>query len=251
MFYLVGIGLKPKHLTLEALDSLKKCEQVFLDAYTSKYAEGSIDELQALIGKKIIALERKGVEEGFLPVLKASKGKDIALLVFGNCLTATTHVQLLIDAKKLGIKTAVLPGISLTNMLGKTGLDEYRFGRTVSIVFQEQNYSPESFYDMIIENIKAGLHTLCLLDIRAEEKKMMGVPDALKVLEKIEKKRGLSAVKESKILGLYALGSKNEKIKAGNMNELMKSGPGGFPQTLIVCGKLTDKEEEAIAALND
>jgi len=251
MFYLAGIGLKPKHLTVEALEALKKCEQVFLDAYTSKYAEGSIEELEALIGKKITALGRTGIEEEFEPMLKASKGKDIALLVFGNCLTATTHVQLLIDAKKIGIKSAVLPGISLTNLLGKTGLDEYRFGRTVSIVFQEANYAPESFYDMIMENRNAGLHTLCLLDIRAEEKRFMGIQEALVVLEKIEKKRGLKAIKDSRIIGLYALGSRNEKIKAGSMNGLVKSGLGGFPQALIVCGRLNEKEEEAVAALND
>ena len=250
MFYLVGIGLKPKHLTIEAIEALKKCEQVFLDNYTSRYAEGSIEELGVLIGNKITALGRKGIEEEFGPVLKASKGKDIALLVYGNCLTATTHVQLLIDAKKMGIKTAVIPGISMTNMLGKTGLDEYRFGRTVSIVFQEKNYEPKSFYDQIIDNQKIGLHTLCLLDIRADEKKLMGVQEGLKILEKIEKNRGKDVVKESKIIGLYALGSKAEKIKAGNMNELIKSDLGGFPQAMVICGKMNEKEEEAVAALN-
>jgi len=101
------------------------------------------------------------------------------------------------------------------------------------------------------ENRNAGLHTLCLLDIRAEEKRFMGIQEALVVLEKIEKKRGLKAIKDSRIIGLYALGSRNEKIKAGSMNGLVKSGLGGFPQALIVCGRLNEKEEEAVAALND
>jgi diphthine synthase len=250
MFYLVGIGLKPEHITLEAIEALKKCDDIFLDAYTSTYAEGSIEQLEGIIGKKIITLKRKGVEEGFDLILRNLKARDVALVVFGNSLTATTHVQLLIDARRMGIKTTVLPGISLTNILGKTGLDEYKFGRTISIVFQEGNYAPESFYDLLIENKKSGLHTLCLLDIKAEENKMMPITEALKILEDIEKKRKLSLVKESRLIGLYGLGGKNEKIRPGNIAELMKSGPLVFPQALIVCGKLNSKEEEAIEALN-
>ena len=251
MFYLVGIGLKPKHITVEALEALKKCGQVFLDNYTSRYAEGSIEELENILGKKIILLGRNGIEEGFEQVLKDSKAGDVALLVYGNCLTATTHVQLLIDAKKMGVKAAVLPGISLTNILAKTGLDEYKFGRTVSIVFHEKNYEPESFHEQMLENKKLGLHTLCLLDIRADEDRLMGIPDALKVLEKIEKKNVLHVLSESKLVGLYAAGGKNEKILTGDFNVLVKYGEGGFPQALIVCGKLNEKEEEAVAALND
>ena len=32
MFYLVGIGLNPKQMTLEAQEILKNCDQVFLEA---------------------------------------------------------------------------------------------------------------------------------------------------------------------------------------------------------------------------
>jgi precorrin-2 methylase len=41
MLYLVGIGLKPKHLTLEALDILKNCDQVFTK---KKYSNSILEQ---------------------------------------------------------------------------------------------------------------------------------------------------------------------------------------------------------------
>ena len=39
----------------------------------------------------------------------------------------------------------------------------YNFGETVSIVFWTESWKPQSFYDKIMKNLNAGLHTLCLL----------------------------------------------------------------------------------------
>ena len=120
MFYLIGIGLKPGHLTAEAKQAIEKCSRVFLDTYTSAYAEGSVEDLKKLLGKDITELGRKGIEEGFRPIVEEAgkRGEDIALLVFGNALSATTHVQLLLDAKKLGFSARTIAGISVYNFLG-------------------------------------------------------------------------------------------------------------------------------------
>src|SRR3989344_4655177 len=114
MLYLIGIGLKPKHLTIEALDAIKDSGQVFLEAYTSAYAEGTLTELEEVTGKKIHPFSRKQVEEETKSILAMAKKNNVALLAFGNPLTATTHVQLLIDAKKEGMKTRIIEGISVT-----------------------------------------------------------------------------------------------------------------------------------------
>ena len=73
MLYLIGIGLKPEHLTLEALNAIKKCKKIYLEAYTSKYAEGSVKELEKIIGAKLVELGRKAVEEGFESALTEAK----------------------------------------------------------------------------------------------------------------------------------------------------------------------------------
>jgi diphthine synthase len=251
MLYLIGIGLKPKHLTLEAKEALEKCSAVFLEAYTSKYSEGTLKELERLLEKRVMKLTRQQIEENTLELLMQGKRENIALLVFGNALTATTHIQVLLDAKKLGIKTMVVPGISVTNFIAKTGLDEYRFGRTTTIVFHEENYAPESFYDVIEKNKSIGLHTLCLLDIQAEKGKMMSIGEALQVIEKIEKKSGKGLVKNSALIALCGAGSEDEIIKAMKFNKLKRSGFGAFPQSLIVCAELNEKEKEALEALKN
>src|SRR3989344_2754343 len=127
MLYLIGLGLRVEHLTLEALATIKECKALFVETYTSAYSQGTIEDLEKTIDKEILKLGRKAVEEGFDEILSAAKGTDIALLVFGNPLTATTHVQILLDAKEKGIECKVIPGISIVNYLPFTGLDAYRF----------------------------------------------------------------------------------------------------------------------------
>ncbi len=250
MFYLIGIGLKPLHLTLEARNAIEKCERVFLDTYTSAYAEGSIEDLKGEIGKPVIELDRKGIEEGFHLVLKQAKEENVALLVFGNALSATTHVQLLLDAKKQGVKPVVVAGISVYNFLGSAGLDQYRFGRTCTIVQPKENYRPESFYDVIERNFANGLHTLCLLDIDSEKGYEMTVGEALGILQKIEKKRGSHILEKATLIGLFALGSEKQMVKDQALNIWLRSSYAIFPQSLVIAAPLTEKEKEALGALH-
>ena len=58
---------------------------------------------------------------------------------------------------------------SIMNAVAGCGLQLYRFGQAVSIVFFTPTWRPDSFYDRIKENAQLGLHTLLLLDIRVKE----------------------------------------------------------------------------------
>lgn len=58
---------------------------------------------------------------------------------------------------------------SIMNAVGACGLQLYNYGATVSIVFFQDDWRPDSFYDKIKMNVKLGLHTLCLLDIKVKE----------------------------------------------------------------------------------
>jgi diphthine methyl ester synthase len=250
MFYLIGIGLKPKQMTLEALETLKACDQLFLEGYTSEYSEGLLRELEVLIGKKFKLLGREGVEQEFESALMSAKKNDIALMIFGNALTATTHLQLLLDAKEQGIKYKVIPGISITNTIAETGLDEYKFGRIITLCYHTENFEPDSFYEQIKENQKIGLHTLALLDIKKDEKpqRMMNCKEAIDLLEKIASKKGEKV--DWEFIGLIGMASEKQKIIIGKekifasekINEL-------FPQSLIILGKTNEKEKEALENL--
>lgn len=249
MFYLIGIGLKPKHLTLEALETIKECEKVYLEEYTSSYSEGISEQLKEITGKEITSASRKHVEEEFAAVLEESLNKKICLCIYGNPFNATTHVQLLLDAKKMGVKAKAIAGISVFEYMAFTGLERYKFGRTTSIVFHEEDYEPESFYDAIIGNKKLGLHTLCLFDIKKEDGKMMGIGHAISTLERIEEKRENNVLSESIVVGVAGAGSDAQQVKAGTMDQLRSFNFSSYPQSLIVCGKLSEKEIEALKDL--
>jgi len=250
MLYLVGIGLKPSHLTLEAQKILKNCDQVFLESYTSEYSQGTNDELEKIISKKFFILGREGVEQQFESALLSAKKNDIALMIFGNALTATTHLQVLLDAKEKGIKYIVIPGISITNTIAETGLDEYKFGRTVTICYHERGFEPESFYDQLLENKKIGLHTLCLLDIKkdVQPERLMNCKEGIEILEKIKTKRKEKI--ELEYVALLGMASEKQKMIVGKENITNDSDIKNlYPQSLIVLGKTNDKEKEALAKL--
>ncbi|MCD6478409.1 MAG: diphthine synthase [Candidatus Diapherotrites archaeon] len=247
MFYLIGLGLKPEQITLEALNAMKACSELYFDSYTSCFSEGGLAELEKLVGRKIVSLQRAEIEEHFIEKLKEAREKSIALLVVGNALFATTHLQLLIDCANLQVPYKFIPGISLTNYLGLTGLSNYRFGETVSIVMPEPNYAPESFYDKIARNYKNNLHTLCLIDIK--NGKPASVKDALQRLLEIEETRNEKIIKDALIIIISSLGSKKQSIVAGKASEIMHK-EFARPASLIICSKLSEKEREALHALH-
>ena len=246
MLYLISIGLNSKQITLEALNALRECSEIFLENYTSKFSEGSIKDLEKLIGRKIISLNRIEVEENFSEIHSKAKKENAAVLFYGNVFSATTHIQILLDADEKQIPVKVFPGISVFSYLGKTGLSEYKFGKTVSIARWEKNFKPESFFDGIKENFERGLHTLCLLDIKAEENYFMKASEAIELIEKIDKKKLLNKAKFAALIGM---GSENEKIVFGDKNKIKKVA-GENIQSLIVCGKLNEKESEALNELS-
>jgi len=96
------------------------------------------------------------------------------------------------------------------------------------------------------ENQKAGLHTLFLLDIRAEEKRFMTVNEAVALLFEMEKQRGGGFfTSETLCVGVARLGG-NTLILAGKASEIQKKEFGTPPQCLIVPGNLHFMEKEAL-----
>ena len=83
--------------------------------------------------------------------------------------SATTHTDIILRARALGIPTRVVHNASIMNAVGACGLQLYNFGQTVSLVFFTETWKPDSFYDRIKDNADLGLHTLVLLDIKVKE----------------------------------------------------------------------------------
>ena len=105
MLYLIGLGLEFGDLNLKTLDAIKKCKKLYLESYTSTGA--NIKELKKLLKKDLIIAERELIEDKSLEILKEAKKENVAILVYGDPLIATTHINYQIEAKKLKIKINV------------------------------------------------------------------------------------------------------------------------------------------------
>lgn len=246
MLTLIGLGLfDEKDLTLRGLEEAKNSDKVFIELYTGKWY-GSLQILEKLVGKKIRELSRKDLEENSKEILEQVKKQNVTIFVQGDPLVATTHSALLLEAKKLGVKTKVIHNASIISAIGETGLHLYKFGPTVTIPFPEKTKGkiPESVYEIISDNKSRGLHTLCLLDVVAEEKKFMNVEEGIEILLELENKIGRKVfTKNSEVVVFSKVGSNNSKIAYGKASEVIKQ-KFEIPSIIIVVGKLHFTERE-------
>ncbi|VEL11098.1 unnamed protein product [Protopolystoma xenopodis] len=165
MLYLVGVGLSSiEDITLKGLRVVKACDHVYIDAYTSILSHG-IEEIEKLIGRCVNKADRECVEQTNV-LIDYAKQSDVAFLVVGDPLAATTHLDLLTRCLESNVPVKVIHNASILNAAGCCGLQLYEFGETVSIPFWNELGRPESFFDKIEHNYMRGLHTLCLLDIQ-------------------------------------------------------------------------------------
>ncbi len=250
VLYLIGIGLSDeKDISLRGKEIAGKCSKVYLEYYTSRLG-CPIEKIEKAIGKKIFLADRDLVEKKAEDtLLEEARLSDVALLVIGDPMAATTHRDLLLRAHNANVKVGIVNNASIFTAVGNTGLDLYKFGRTASIVFPEKNYHPTTAYDVIVQNKKQGLHTLCLLDIKAEEKppRFMTVNEAISILLAIEKKKKKRVFTPSTlVVGCARLGSNKYIIKAGSAKEILHVDFGNPLHCLIVPGKLHFLEEEML-----
>ncbi|MBU3897094.1 MAG: diphthine synthase [Nanoarchaeota archaeon] len=230
MLYLIGLGLgDEKDITLRGMEIAKRCE-CFIETYTSKW-EGDLRSLERIIEQPIKSVRRKDLEDGQKEFLNNCKEKNVALFVLGDPLAATTHIDLILEAKRMKIDVKIIHNSSVFSALGEFGLQMYKYGRTVTVPFSNKL---ESVKDAITNNKKFGLHTLLLLDLDAEVGLYMTVKNALKILL------------DAKLI------KKNDKIIAGkigtniyydNVSNLFEKNIE-TPSCIVIPGKLHFLEKE-------
>ena len=247
----VGLGLNDeKGISIHGLEEAKTADSVFMELYTSLLPDFSLERFEALLGKTITTLSRRNFEEenGKLILDAANRGRTV-LLVPGDPFVATTHIALRIDAEKLGIRTRIVHGASIISaIIGISGLHNYKFGKTVTVPFPE-NFS-ETPYNVIAQNKKLGLHTLCLLDLKAEENRFLTIREGLEYLLSIEHRRIENIITSEVIaVGVARVGSDSPSLRADFARNLLKFDFGGPPHSLILTGQLHFMEIEALINL--
>jgi diphthine synthase len=234
MLYLIGLGLNEKGISLEGLEAIQNCDKIYLENYTVDFPY-NVSKLKKIIKKKIIKLLRKEVESQKL--LNEAKNDNIALLIYGSPLFATTHITLIKDAKKQNVNVKVIYSASVFDSVAETGLQLYKFGKITSIPKWEKNFEPDSFIEIIKENKKINAHSLILVDIG------LGLNKCLEQLETVIKKN--SELNISKIIIASRLGNNKSLIYYSEIEKLKKLKIS-HPYCLIIPGKLHFLEEKVL-----
>jgi len=235
MFYLIGLGLNLKSISAEALDALVKCDKIYLENYTVDFPY-DIKDLKKVIKKEVIELNRENVEKE--EFLNETKKRDIALLVYGDALSATTHISLILKCKKEKIQYKVFHNASVLTAISETGLQLYKFGKTASMPAWKENYKPDSFMEIVLNNQKIKAHTLILVDIG------LNLADALGELKISAEKYNVNL---DKIILCSQLGVENKVIYA-KIDKMPKSIKQPF--CFIIPSGLHFTEKEFLESLD-
>lgn len=253
MFYFIGMGLyDEKDISVKGIEILKGVDVIYAEFYTAKLFGGSIGSLEDIVGSDIKILKREEVEEQNIPI-RMAKEMNVAFLCAGDPLMATTHSEMLVEAKRQGIKTMVVHSSSILSAApGIAGLQAYKFGKVTTIPFTEENYFPHSPYHAIKANMELNLHTLVLLDIRAHEDRYMTANQAMEYLLKVEDELGESITSEDTVIVVVArAGSEKPLVRADKIKNLVDQEFGGPLHCLIVPSDLHFMEAEALVELAD
>ena len=164
---LVLIGMGPggiAGMTRAAIQAAKNADHRRYEAYTALWSDSDLADLESEIGP-IEKVMRPEVEDP-VDLLDLAKDGVVALLVVGDPLQATTHVDLQLQAAEAGIDCTVIHGISITGLVtGAIGLSNYKFGRQTTLTYPYGGWVATSPLEVIALNRMQGLHTLALLDL--------------------------------------------------------------------------------------
>jgi len=231
------MGLSIKHLTIEAIEWLKKADKIIIDSYTNIVPDFSIDKLYEIVGtEKDAVIANRSMLEGISirKIIEEARNQNLVILVPGDPFIATTHDAIRVEAIKLGVPVKTINGLSIYSLApSRTGLQAYRFGKTVTLVYPE-SFKPYSTIETIYDNLNRNLHTLLLLDLKLEENRAMTINEAVDILMELDENKKLSNVIA---VGLARIGSIDEKIQADKLPNLKKYVFPPPPHSIVIVAK--------------
>ena len=255
------IGLGPGDLGMMAAGAIERargCEYRFLEGYTATLPEEEESRLESVVGKWERVM--RPMVENPEKILAKAKETSVALLVVGDPMQATTHIDLESRCAEQGINFSIIPGISATSLaISVSGMQSYKFGRQVTLPFAYGEYLPTSPLELIDANFVNNLHTLVLLDLDptgmgVESPQPMSPSQAVDLLQKMFEKmigdEGVVRESMSDPIGswdgilLSDLGTREQRVVSGNLEEL-STVTGGRIHCLILPAKFTGMEREA------
>jgi diphthine synthase len=222
MLYMIGLGLDDDEITQKGLNALEEVDEAYAEFYTNT-DNIDLEELPV----EVEVLEREEVEQEDR-ILESAEEKDVAFLVSGDPLTATTHYDIKHRAEEKGLEVEVIHAPSIFTSIAETGLNIYKFGRTVTL---PEGGEPESVKEHIEKNDSVGLHSLVLLDIDY---------DASEAAEKLLE----LGLKDREALVVERANHDNMEISLTSLKEASESSFGETPHSIILTGEKSFKEKD-------
>jgi diphthine synthase len=271
---LIGIGPGDIGLvTSEALDAAKEADYRRYEAYTALWPNDQLASLEKLVGTitRVMRPEVENPEELFA----LARESLVALLIVGDPLQATTHVDLQLQAEEAGIYCRIIHGISITGLVtGAIGLSNYKFGRQTTLTYPYSGWVATSPLEVIALNYALGHHTLALLDLdptgagTGQQKPMMptdAVESIKAMIEKVNdnvddfsletpqdtiKLNSLKMISNTSLSQINVvlcsdMGTKQQSIIYTNLADLANL-PGGAMNCLVFPATTSDVEEKAL-----
>ena len=263
--WLIGIGPGDLgHMTERARSVARGCKKRYLEGYTAVLPTEQEALLESVVGPWE-RMMRPSVESP-KALLEESRNDSVALLVVGDPMQATTHIDLEARCMEEGIGFEIIPGMSATSLaVSLSGLQSYKFGRQVTLPYPYGDYLATSPLEMILRNLEGGLHTLVLLDLDPTGMGLdiptpMSPSQAISTLGEMEEKwleerdgldstgvkKGALAVNEWEGVLLSDLGTKGQRVFSGSLKEISKV-QGGRVHSLIIPSEMSNNEREAFS----
>ena len=247
--WLIGLGPGDlQQMTVSALGAARSADYRFLEGYTALLPPDEVVNLEGLIGHWELRM-RSAVEEPN-DLLALAQTAKVALLVVGDPLQATTHVDLQIRCEEMGLPCHVEHGVSITTIVtGAVGMQSYRFGRQCTFAYPYGDYLPTSPLEVILANRERDLHTLALLDLdptgMGEDEQSPMTPEiAVDVLRMMANRLDVD-VEDWTLVLCSDMGTDDARISVGTLDEI--SGvKGGRIHCLLVPASLHDVEAAAL-----
>jgi diphthine synthase len=246
--HLVGLGLHDvKDVTVKGLERIRAADAVYAEFYTAILTGTSHAELEAFLGRPVKVLGRLAVEKGGRELVEEARRKEVVLLTAGDPLAATTHADLLVRAHAGGVPVRIVHAPSIYSAApGLLGLQHYKFGRTTTLVRPEPGWSPASPFDAVAENHARGLHTLVLLDIKADVGYFMTANEGLGLLLELARRTENAWFGEATEVGVVARAGSDAGVRrTGSVADLLRVDFGPPLHCIVVPGQLQVVEREA------
>lgn len=253
MLTFIGIGLyDEKDISVKGLEAVRQADHVYAEFYTSVLMGTKHEKLEAFYEREITILDREDVEQQ-PDWLQRAVIEDVVFLTGGDAMVSTTHVDLRMRARDMGIETHIIHGSSIVSAVpGLTGLQNYRFGKSTTIphpyTHKGRNIISHTPYDTIKSNLEADMHTLIFLDIDPV-KGYMTINRGCELLLEIDSQEGDLELAGRLGVGVVRAGSPEPVVKALPLGELAVFDFGGPLHILVVPANLHFMEAEALVKL--